>query len=89
MLRQWCTTLLKCLKSNISFKTYKSAHPEFDKFCNFNIILHLREMFTLPDGIKDWLIAEIIYSEGPPIQQTQVHTDKHTRDTHTHSFLHI
>ena len=33
--------------------------------------------------MKDWLIAEIIYSEGPSIQQTQFHTDKHSqRYTH-------
>ena len=48
------------------------------------MMLHLSEVFTLPDGIKYWLIAEIIYSEAPSIQQTQVHTDKHTQKyTHT------
>ena len=34
---------------------------------------------TLPDGRKDWLIAEVIYSEGSPsIQQTQGDTQTHT-----------
>ena len=44
------------------------------------ICVFFLQMFALPDVIKYWLIAGIIYSEGPPsIQQTRLHTETHSQ----------